>query len=184
MKLQKGKIMRKNNLTNVIVTVVFVLIISMSFGCGNKYSAVIVESELQFTNNFLKNSITYGAYYRNENFNSEKDEWDEEWLYDTVSPKTRTYIIGGKFELNEIFSAFPKVDLEKEMVIVYCYTSCYGRSRILKDIQRGDDLILKIKFTIKKGRCGYADASMPQRRILVLKMDKLEVKSVEFEYIE
>lgn len=175
----------KKKIVSMLISMLLIGVTIFSFsGCANKYNAKIINSDIKFQQEFLDDTITYGAYYQSKYFNTSHNQWEEEWLYDETSPESRTYIIKDQTTLEEVFVDFPKTDFEKEMVLVYCYTSVYGRERILKEISIHDEDQLEIIFTIENGKLGHADASMPQRRILVIKMDSLDIKSAEFQYIE
>jgi hypothetical protein len=139
------------------------------------FNAKGIGLPLEFKEGFLEANRTYGAYYRNE----DSVDWTTRWKYDETSPKFRTFIITEKARLDEIFSVYPEIDFEKEMVVMYAYTSMYGRARIITSITL-DNKNLKIEFKISEGKPGYADASMPFTRFLVLRMDKLDIDTVEF----
>jgi len=81
------------------------------------------------------NGQLYGSSYLNEN-----GEWD------VMSPKFRTFIITEKARLDEIFSVYPDIDFEKEMVVMYAYSSTSSRQDKLISITL-DNKNLKIEFT-------------------------------------
>jgi hypothetical protein len=143
-----------------------------------KYNAIVVDAGLAFKKDFLMENMTYGAIYQNENWDPD-DASSEELIEDQTSPVFRTYIITEKTQLDEVFSVFPDIDFEKEMIVMYAYTSVYGRKRIITSITL-DNKNLKIAFKIAEGKPGYNDASMPQRRFLIIKLDKLDIDTVEF----
>jgi hypothetical protein len=119
---------------------------------------------------FLKANRTYGASYWNENGIMERD---------LTSPKFRTYIITEKARLDEILSVCPEIDFEKEMVVMYAYTSTNGRARKIISVTL-DNKNLKIEFKFVEGIPGYKDGKMPETEFLVLRMDKLDIDTVEF----
>ena len=150
--------------------------------CGVGYNAVVVDSGIEYTAEFLKNSITYGAWCDNEDFNVEEDDYDG-W-YDSESPETRTYIVSELSEADEIFVKCPDVDFEKEMLLVYCWTEIYQRRPVvLKSVKVEENQILKVEFTLKNPSGNVGDASMPMRRIIVIKMDKIDISFAEFSKI-
>lgn len=175
--------MRKKSGSRILAAAVALLLALLAgaglyFALRIRYHAVIMESGFTFGTEFLRESMTYGASYRNEDFDPEKGE---EWLYDTQSPKSRTYIIADRSGLDGVFESFPPIDFDREMILVYCYTDIYSRERILKSVKCKDGAV-KVKFTIKSN-FGRADATAPARHILVVKMDKLDVTSAEFIYV-
>ena len=97
-----------------------------------------------------------------------------------TSPKFRTFVITEKARLDEIFSVCPDIDFDKEMVVMYAYTSVYGnRYHITKNLTLNNKS-LKIDFKISDGKPGYKDATAPYTDFLVIKLDKLDIDTVEF----
>jgi hypothetical protein len=125
---------------------------------------------LGFNEDFLKANRTYGALYSNG---------DGTGGVDLTSPKDRTYIITEKAWLDEIFSVYPEIDFEEEMVVMYAYTSTSGRARKITSVTL-DNKDLKIEFKFVDGIPGYHDAKRPETEFLVLRMDKLDIDTVEF----
>jgi hypothetical protein len=125
---------------------------------------------LEFKDGFLKANTTYGAPYEDEN-----GDWD----WDKTSPKFRTFIITEKARLDEVFSVCPEIDFEKEMVVMYVYTSTSGRARKITSVTL-DNKNLKIEFKYVEGKPGYGDGKRPETSFLVLRMDKLDIDTVGF----
>lgn len=169
--------------TNAVAVLLAVCICFMVSACGVGYHAAVMDSDIEFTSEFLKNSITYGAWCDNEDFDPETDEYGNHGWYDSKSPETRTYIIKEQSEADEIFVKLPDVDFENEMVLVYCWTEIYIRDVILKSVKADDGDVLKIEFTLKEPSRHVGDATIPQRRILAVRIDKLDISSVEFSQI-
>jgi len=133
------------------------------------FNAIIgAGGPLTYKEDFLKANKTYGSY----NFNGNRVD-------DETSPKFRTFIITEKARMNEIFSFYPDIDFEKDMLVMYAYTSVYNRQQIIKSITI-DNKNLIIEFKIADAKPGYKDASMPQTRFLVVRMNKLDIDTVEF----
>ncbi len=175
----------KKSIVKFFAAALCIFMTFLATGCV-RYNARIVDSGVSFRQAFLEENRTYGAYYHNDAYDPEQDDWSEEWLYDETSPKTRTYAIKDQATLEEIFAAFPKTDFEKEMVLVHLYTDIYGRARVLKDVSVDENNALKIQFTIQSqsGCVARGDASAPQCKSLVVKMDRLDITTVEFEYVK
>jgi len=159
-----------------ILTVFTVFLLCVLTGCETTkgeemlpYNAILgLGGPLEFKEDFLKANRTYGVLYQNENGDGEED---------FTSPKFRTFIITEKIQLDDIFSVCPVIDFEKEMVVMYAYTSIYGRERIITSITFNNKK-LKIKFKIAENEKN--DASVPQTRFLVIKLDKLDIDTAEF----
>ena len=154
------------------LAVLLMLCVSISLvGCKKMdHNAVIITDGIRYQEEWLKENHVYGAY----------DENGEE-NYDENTPKSRTYLIKNQDELDEVFSDFPEIDFEKEMLIVYCYRTVYGRKQVLEKVAL-DGNALNVEFNIVKGKIGRADASAPSRRMLVLKLDKLDITKANVTY--
>ena len=157
-----------------ILTLIMTAFLCMGLvGCGRiEHNAkIITVDRLSYHAEWLENNPVYGAYSEDgkENYNSD-------------TPKNRTYLIQTQGQLNEIFVDFPEIDFEKEMVLVYCYRTVYTqRKQILENVTL-DGKVLNVSFNVERGKLGYADASAPHRRILVVKLDKLEITEVKITY--
>lgn len=164
------KTMKK--LLSLVLAVLLMLCVSISLvGCKKiDHNAVIITDGIRYQEEWLKENHVYGAY----------DENGEE-KYDENTPKSRTYLIKNQDELDEVFSEFPEIDFENEMLIVYCYRTIYIRKQVLEKVVL-DGTILNVEFNVVKGKMGHADASVPSRRMLVLKLDKLDITEVNITY--
>lgn len=130
-------------------------------------------------NEYIEANLTYGAnyYYSEENEDYIKVE------NSTSYPETRTYVIKDETALNEAYSTPSEIDFEKEMLLIHFYTDIYSRVRYLGKVQIDENNVLKIEFDIVPNP-GVGDASMPVQKVLVVKVDKLEVNAVEFKYLK
>jgi hypothetical protein len=125
------------------------------------FNAKGIGLPLAYKEDFLKTNTTGGM-----------------WGRDKTSPEFITYIITEKARLDEVFSVCPEIDFEKEMVVMYAFTAIYARALKITSVTL-DNQKLKIKFKYVEGN-GSNDASAPQTRFLVLRMDKLNIDTVEF----
>ena len=98
---------------------------------------------------------------------------------DDTKPAERLYIIKNQEECNSIFIEPQSVDFEKEMILVYIGSTVNSRSVIVKQVKL-EEKKLKVEFTVKKGKRGYKDSSMPKRRLILIKIAKLDIDAVEF----
>jgi len=132
------------------------------------YNAIIIgdDGSLKYKEDFLKANMTYGDHH----WNGDVDEG-------LTLPKFRTFIITEKVQLDEIFSVCPEIDFEKEMVVMYAYTGINNRQRIITSITLNNK-ILEIEFKIVERESN--DTSVPQTRFIVIKIDKLDIDTVEF----
>ena len=169
----------KNHFTFGLTLCISLLLFTLS-GCEMlnawkklPFNAMVgVGGTVEFKEEFLKANRTYNVDYMDEN---------GDWFLDLTSPKFRTYIIREKAQTDEIFSICPDIDFEKDMIVMYAYTSIYGSNRyhIIKKITLNNKN-LKIDYKISAGKLGAFDAPGPRTRFLVLKMDKLDIDTVEF----
>ncbi len=164
----------------ICLGVLLVMCLGLFFGCGgNKYNAIVISDGYTLKPNFLKENRTLNAYYLNENWTEETDEWNKRYLVDKTSPEYRVFIIRNQAELDAIFDSFLPVDFENEMVLLYCYTDIYTRPQIIDKVNLNGK-VLEIEFSLKKPKLGVKDACAPYCSQLVIKMDKLEINSVDF----
>lgn len=172
--------MRK--ILTTITTSILALSALFSFiGCDNiKHNAVVVDQGITYKTEWLDANRTYGVYYKNPLYDPD-DEQSEPALTDTTSPKYRTHVINEQTALDEIFVEFPEIDFEKEMVVVYCFTTIYNRERVLETVELGEDNILRIEFKSKNNH-GRGDASMPGQGVLTVKMDHLDMTDIQITY--
>ncbi len=168
-----------------------VIIMSLGILCGCKlpYNAVVIFSgaindykivpdNSCFTSNFWRNNMIRTVFYENENYNSEESN-GEQYFIDDTKPAERLYIIKNQEECNSIFIEPQSVDFEKEMILVYIGSTVNSRSVIVKQVKL-EEKKLKVEFTVKKGKRGYKDSSMPKRRLILIKIAKLDIDAVEF----
>ena len=130
-------------------------------------------------NEYIEANLTHSAnyYYSEENEDYIKVE------NSTSYPETRTYVIKDETALKEAYSTPSEIDFEKEMLVIHFYTDIYSRVRYLGKVQIDENNVLKIEFDIVPNP-GVGDASMPVQKVLVVKVDKLEVNAVEFKYLK
>jgi len=145
-----------------VLTVCIPISLCALAGCMLPYSATGIDTPLEFREDFLEVNRTYGAV----------------WPYDETIPKFRTFIITEKARLDEVFSVYPEIDFEQEMVLMYGFTSICPRKIKITNITL-DKKKLKINFKYKAGN-GSNDTSAPRTRFLVIRMDKLDIDTVEF----
>ena len=160
------------NLLSLVLAFLLMLCMGISLvGCGKiDHNAIIIADGITYQEEWLDNNHVYGAY----------DENGEE-NYDENTPKSRTYILKNQDELDEVFSEFSEIDFEKEMVLVYCYRTIYVRKQVLEKVVF-DGNVLKIEFNVVRGKIGHADAAAPHRRMLAVKLDKLDITEAKIQY--
>ena len=138
------------------------------------YNAVNVENDVIFNEIFLKENMTRGVYYLDDETN--------EVVVDESSLEFINIIVRDIDRLNEIFRKFPSIDFDKQMGLIYAYTSSVIRKRKIVNITL-DATNLNIDFKHVKGKSGHNDTSMPQRRFLIIRMDKINIELVHFKLL-
>ncbi|MBE7078776.1 MAG: hypothetical protein E7380_02810 [Clostridiales bacterium] len=144
-------------------------------GCGEETGNGMTEEERIAYENIEK--------YHAEYIGDAEYTMTEEYL-ENDGRLEEVNIIFTQEELEEVFLDFPKVDFEKEMVLVYFYDSFYHYDiPLLKGITFEEDNRLQITFYMKdmeEALPGYATGLPPRTYSLVVKIDKLEVSTAEF----
>ena len=95
-------------------------------------------------------------------------------------PKDIVNVIESQEELDTAFLAFSEINFEKEILIVYFYTSTNNRRRELKGIEITEEKEVRIHFIEVSPGEGIEDACSPKTRPLVVKLDKIEDYSFVF----
>lgn len=149
--------------------IMFGLVLMMFYGVftgcsNNKYNIVLYDSANEWIDtDFANENITGG-------------------FGDDVNPETRTFIVDNDEKYNEIFVDDLdelEIDFNEQMIIVHTFTTTYHRDNNITNLELEDD-ILKIGYKMGK-KYGVGDASRPYQRWFVVKMDKVDVNTVEFE---
>ena len=108
--------------------------------------------------------------------------FNESWLdSNNELTESKTFVIESQEALDEIFTEFKDVNFDKEMVIVYCYTTIYIREQKLEKVSF-DNNILSIEFDVVDGKPGTGDATAPQTRTCVICLDKVAATEVKVTY--
>ena len=89
-------------------------------------------SKIEYNAVILKDGFTFKGSWIDSN-----NELDE----------SKTLVIKSQEALDEIFTEFKEIDFEKEMVIVYCYTTIYVREQKLEKVSL-DNGVLSIEFGV------------------------------------
>ena len=158
-----------------IVSLGVLLLMAFSFfGCGNNYNAVIVDSGLKIKGDFLKENMTYGAYYYDN---------DGKLLQDLLSPVTRTFIIKEQEVFEETFADISlEIDFEKEMFLLHAYTSSVSWQHEIIKVQVVGQSV-EIQYRLKDPHNQNNTGLPPQRRFLIIKMKKLDIVAAEFKQV-
>ena len=166
------KCLRFENFFKTISFCVMFLIVCMT-GCSTiQYNAKLYDNATEWIKeDFIKSNLTSGAFY-------------DDMQTDESYPSDRTMIIKSNEEKLSCFnSEFDvEVNFEKEMFIVYTWTTVYHRDCWLKRLQVIDD-VLYIKYSLAPVAIGGGDASRPFQRWVIIKLGLLPITSVQVEEI-
>ena len=143
------------------------ILASLLIGCARiEYNATILKDGFAFNLEWYENN------YTKHSLQSE---------YNNDLPESRTYVINNQEDLNEVFASFPQIDFDTEMVIVYCYTTTCNRKQKLDNVSF-DNGVLNIEFSNVKAWFDVDDATSPQTRTCVIRMDKIEATDINVTY--
>ncbi len=158
----------------ICLGVLLVMCLGLFIGCGgNKYNAIVISDGYTFKPNFLKENRTRDSHYLDENGELAVAEGES-------YPQYRVFCFKSQAESDAVFSNFSaSIDYEKEMLIIYFFTS-YNSSlcKIDKVILEANVLIIRYKYEKPQNRGD--NITIPMQRCLIVKIDKLEVESIEF----
>ena len=147
-------------------------------GCQkNKYNAKIYNSaENLFLNSFLEENKVKGAYYKNPDY---PDDADKKYYYDETSPAYRTFIVNNPDDYSLFFAGDELgVNFDKEMVLIYIFADIYpNRNYIINNILKEGE---KVKIYLELEKNNKKDATAPYQRVLIVKMEKLDISEAEF----
>lgn len=147
-------------------------------GCQkNKYNAKIYNSaENLFLNSFLEENKVKGAYYKNPDY---PDDADKKYYYDETSPAYRTFVVNNLDDYSLFFAGDElEVNFDKEMVLIYIFADIYpNRNYIINNILKEGE---KVKIYLELEKNNKKDATAPYQRVLIVKMEKLDISEAEF----
>ena len=168
----------KNKVFALFVFIAFICLLS---GCNdNKYNAVIYNNATEWiSEEFLKENRVK-AYYPNEDHIEYEDGYSPEYIYDEESPAFRTFIIQDEEEFKRIFSKYEgTIDFENEIVLLYIFPATSSRDYYIKKMDY-ENQVLTVQIKKQSRQNNKADGDLPSQRCLMIKMEKLEIDSVNF----
>lgn len=147
-------------------------------GCNNYHAKLYSHAVEWIDAGFLKENIVR-AYYPNDDYVEGVTNPIDEYIYDSESPETRTFIITEQSEFDSIFTKCDlDVDLQNEIVILYILPDVYSnRNYYLGEIQLQEN-ILTIDYKLENKEVD--DAVQPYQRCFAVVMDRVEINEVVF----
>ncbi|WP_285819603.1 hypothetical protein [Bacteroides acidifaciens] len=163
--------MKKILLSGVIIIMSLISLV----GCGrNKYNASLFDDAGGWIKEeFANDNLICGVYYE-----------DMDFIADDSYPKARTFIVDNQEKYDQILLADITeldVNFEKQMLVVYTFTTIYHRKNSIKNLSVHNQT-LNINYKMES-KFGVGDASQPYQRWFVVKLDTLEITSVDFEEV-
>jgi hypothetical protein len=140
-----------------------------------KYHAKIYDDAQEWVSEqVLADHITRGAQIGNS----------ENFAQGEKYPEDIEYLIRSQAELDEYFEEFPvNVNFDREMVAI-CFFTCRYISKDYKiesiEVDEGE-LEIDVEYEKESRGCGKAKlAPFPRQRCIAVKMDKVDVYTVDF----
>ena len=164
----------KNKFKRFLLSIFFLVLVFILVGCDFdkiKYNVKIMN-EYNIKEEFLMTHKTKNAYY--------KDLTTGEYIVENKGlPEEYEILIRTEEEFEKIFNGKSNIDFNKEVLVVYVYTSIYDKDKTLKDVEI-DEGELSIEFK-NKNKYNVGDASMPLQRVVVFKVKNGNFYSVDID---
>lgn len=171
-----GIVMAKKS--RLLAVVLFFMLLS---GCGDvkvPYHAVMYgnlnETGQYLKSDFYESNLTYGSY----------STVQEDYIQDENIPISLTKIIKTEDAYDRVFKEFPaEVDFEKSMILMYCFTTVSNNTYDIKHISVVGKNIM-IRYTLVKSKKPLPNASVPLTKWLIVILDKLDIETTEFMFVD
>ena len=164
------------------ILIIVLSITSCLIGCKKiKYNAVEFDKYVSLKEEFLNRNSTYGLIYKNSSFDYKSDKLPKYYLMDKYSPKNRVFVIDNDEDLSLIANSFSNINFEKEILIIYMYTSTSARSVELKNVNVKNSVLNITYFLPQKIR--YTNSAKPHQEVLILKLDRISFEDVNVKII-
>lgn len=158
------------------VMIIFFIILSVFVitGCSDKnlYNAKIVTDNYEFNEEFLLNNKTFGAYLN-----------DGYYIDDEKYPKERMIIINNESDFNKAFKNFEDIDLNQEMIVIHAFTTASNSEYELKKIKISEKKLIIEYVSKKTNGINPPNASVPDTKWLVVRINRLDVDCVDFIFL-
>lgn len=163
--------MKKRKLFLIITLILLSVIITS--GCSNQRRFNIeILNKYEFVDGFLENYKISECFY----LDSESGEYK---LSNPSLPEEYTLVIKSEEEYKKIFANSSKVNFEKEILVVYIYSTIYNSDIKITEIDL-DEGELSIDFKHKLV-IGTGSASMPHQENVVFKLAKGDFHKIEID---
>lgn len=181
----------------IALSVALLMLIPLLSGCSKwRYGAKMYSdpgSNALVRPEFIDQNRIYKGEYRNPDYygegletDDEKDLNNYEYLPDTTSPESRTFIITDRETFDSIYVENAlEVNFDKQMVILYLHLKHSGRLIYFIDkIEVDDERVATIYYKKKSDNSGKKGGVLRRQRCTTVVMKKIDVTSVEFVFVE
>ena len=167
------------------ILILLSLLIGILSGClFDKYHAKLyifgyggtARENVWLDSDFSQNNKVYGAYYRDD-----EDAYESE--KDTISPRSRTFIIKDQEAYNEIFlEGAIDIDFETEMIVLYTQSVSDTDPFEIGDISIDENGVLNIQLI---ELCAHIpNTHLPGQEYYAIKMQKQDISEANFIFAE
>ena len=156
-------------LRKIILMLTFALLICLT-GCKKTmpYNARIINDNYEFNEEYIIENKTLGAYLNNGDIAGSK------------YPEERMIIINDETSFKNAFKTFEKIDFTKEMIIMHAFTTASNSEYELKNIKYNEKKLTIEYITKKTNGINPPNASKPDTKWLIVKLDSLDIDEVNF----
>lgn len=164
----------------IFLSCILTILLIACVGCsGNQYNAVLFSNaETWLSDDFLKENRVK-AYYPNENYIEGESVSADKYIYEENAPTSKTFIITEKSEFDVISPKYPStVDFERKIVILYIFSDIYPNREYHLDKIDLQEQTLSVYYKLEKKQGN--DAVAPYQRCLMVIIDRVEIKTVNF----
>lgn len=156
-------------LRKITVMLTFALLICLT-GCKKTmpYNARIINDNYEFNEEYIIENKTLGAYLNNGDIAGSK------------YPEERMIIINDETSFKNAFKTFEEIDFTKEMIIMHAFTTASNSEYELKSIKLTNKKLTIEYITKKTNGINPPNASKPDTKWLIVKLDSLDIDEVNF----
>lgn len=156
-------------LRKIILMLTFALLICLT-GCKKTmpYNARIINDNYEFNEEYIIENKTLGAYLNNGDIAGSK------------YPEERMIIINDETSFKNVFKTFEKIDFTKEMIVMHAFTTASNSEYELKNIKYNEKKLTIEYITKKTNGINPPNASKPDTKWLIVKLDSLDIDEVNF----
>ena len=164
---------------NTIIKIVAICVLMLSVGAiasCNHYRATLMDDGYEIDSEFFKENRAGYPRYCEDGSIKYYDVEDEE----VERPQEVIRLVKNEEEEAAAFSDFSTaIDYEKEMLVLYFFTStCPRRCRVKKTGKEGDILHIYLKYEAPPKPFWY-DTTIPQQKCFVIKMKKVDCAEIK-----